>query len=131
MIDYQTFCQIRHLRDEAHLTISQIARQLNLHRQTVSQWEKRPRYEQRQPAAPAVRRASKLDAFKPVIQRLLSTHAYSAAQLLARLQEQGYAGRYSILKAYVRQVRPPRVEAFLSSSAFPAFAMVSQWGTAE
>lgn len=39
MIDYQTFCQIRHLRDEAHLTIAQIARQLNLHRQTVSQWE--------------------------------------------------------------------------------------------
>ncbi len=128
MIDYQTFCQIRHLRDEAHLTIAQIARQLNLHRQTVSQWEKRPRYEQRQPAAAAVRRASKLDAFKPEIQRLLAMHAYSAAQLFTRLQEQGYAGRYSILKDYVRQVRPPRVEAFLTLQFAPGQCAQVDWG---
>jgi IS30 family transposase len=83
MIDYQTFCQIRHLRDEAHLNITQIARQLGLHRQTVSQWARRPRYECRQ-SAPARRRASKLDAFKPAIQRLLATHAYSATQLYQR-----------------------------------------------
>ena len=47
MIDYQTFCQIRQLRDEAQLTITQIAGQLGLHRQTVAVWEKRPRYERR------------------------------------------------------------------------------------
>jgi transposase len=129
MIDYQTFCQIRHLRDEAHLTIAQIARQLNLHRQTVSQWEKRPRYEPRQPAAPARRRASKLEAFKPQIQRWLASYAYSATQLFSRLQEQGYAGRYSILKDYVRQVRPPRVEAFLTLQFAPGQCAQVDWGS--
>jgi len=56
MIDYQTFCQIRQLRDEAHLSVTQIAAQLGLHWQTVSKWEKRPRYERRQ-SAPARRRS--------------------------------------------------------------------------
>ena len=83
MIDYQTFCQIRHLCDEEHLTITQIAAQLGLHWQTVSLWEKRPRYECRQ-SVPEQRRGSKLDEFKPAIQRLLATHAYSAAQLFTR-----------------------------------------------
>ena len=70
MIDYQAYCQIRHLRDEAHLTITQIARQLGLHWQTVRKWEQRPRFLRRQ-AGPAPRRASKLDSFKPAIQRFL------------------------------------------------------------
>ena len=108
MIDYQTFCQIRQLRDEAQLTITQIADQLGLHWQTASTWAKRARYERRK-SVPARRRVSKLDAFKPAIQRLLATHAYSAAQLFARLREQGYTGCYTILKTYVRSVRPPRV----------------------
>ena len=34
MIDYPTYGQLRHLRDQAHLTIAQIARQLGLHWQT-------------------------------------------------------------------------------------------------
>ena len=88
MIDYQTFCQIRQLRDEAKLTIAQIAAQLGLHWKTVAAWEKRPRYARRQ-AVPARRRVSKLEPFKPTIQRLLVTHPYSAAQLFTRLQAQG------------------------------------------
>jgi len=128
MIDYQTFCQIRHLRDEQHLRITQIARQLGLHWQTVDQWEKRPRYERRQSTL-AQRRASKLDAFKPAIQRLLAMHAYSAAQLFTRLQEQGYDGRYTILKTYVRQVRPPRAEAFLTLHFAPGQCAQVDWGS--
>jgi transposase len=128
MIDYQTFCQIRHLRDEQHLNVTQIAHQLGLHWQTASKWEKRPRYERRQ-SAPARRRASKLDAFKPAIQRLLATHDYSARQLFARLQEQGYAGRYTILKTYVRQVRPPRSAAFLTLHFAPGQCAQVDWGS--
>lgn len=128
MIDYQTFCQLRHLRDEQQLTITQIARQLGLHWQTVASWEKRPRYERRQ-SAPATRRASKLDAFKPAIQRLLATHAYSAAQLFTRLAEQGYTGRYSILKTYLRSVRPPRAEAFLTLHFAPGQCAQVDWGS--
>ena len=128
MIDYQTFCQIRQLRDTEHLNITQIAQQLGLHRQTVSRWEKRPRYECRS-AAPATRRPSKLDAFKPVIQRLLATHAYSAAQLFTRLAAEGYTGRYSILKTYVRSVRPPRAAAFLTLHFAPGQCAQVDWGS--
>jgi transposase len=128
MIDYQTFCQIRQLRDEAQLTITQIADQLGLHWQTASTWAKRPRYERRKAAA-ARRRASKLDAFKPAIQRLLTTHAYSAAQLFTRLREQGYDGRYTILKTYVRQVRPPRAAAFLTLHFAPGQCAQVDWGS--
>ena len=128
MIDYQTFCQLRHLRDEEQLTITQIARQLGLHWQTVATWEKRARYERRQ-SAPATRRASKLDAFKPAIQRLLATHAYSVAQLFTRLAGQGYTGRYSILKTYVRSVRPPRAEAFLTLHFASGQCAQVDWGS--
>ncbi len=128
MIDYQTFCQIRQLRDEAHLTITQIAHQLGLHWQTASKWEKRPRYERRKSAA-ARRRVSKLEAFKPAIQRLLTTHAYSVTQLLARLREQGYDGRYTILRNYVRQVRPPRAAAFLTLHFAPGQCAQVDWGS--
>jgi len=128
MIAYDIFCQIRQLRDTGHLTITQIAAQLGLHWQTVAKWEKRPRY-LRRPPGPAPRRASKLDAFKPAIQRFLATHAYSAAQLFTRLQEQGYTGRYTILKAYVRQVRPPRAEAFLTLHFAPGQCAQVDWGS--
>lgn len=39
MIDYQTSCEIRKLRDETQLTLTQIAGQLGLHRQTVAAWK--------------------------------------------------------------------------------------------
>lgn len=129
MMDYPTYCQLRQLRDEAGLTVAQIARELGLHRQTAAKWAKRARYERRS-AAPATRRESKLDAFKPAVQRLLAAHPYSAAQLFARLREQGYDGRYTILKTYVRQIRPPRTEAFLTLRFAPGQCAQVDWGSA-
>lgn len=129
MIDYQTYCQLRHLRDEAGLTISQIARQLGLHRQTVAKWDKRSRYDARS-SAPASRRTSKLDAFKPALQRLLVAHPYSATQLFERLRAQGYQGRYTILKTYLRQIRPPRAAAFLTLHFAPGQCAQVDWGSA-
>lgn len=128
MIDYHTFCQIRQLRDTEHLTITQIAHQLDLHWQTVAHWEKCPRYERRTVAA-ATRRVSKLEAFKPTIQRLLAAHAYSAAQLFTRVAAEGYTGRYSILKTYVRSIRPPGKAAFLTLHFAPGQCAQVDWGS--
>lgn len=128
MIDYQLFCQIRHLRDEQHLSLAQIARQLGLHWQTVALWEKRPRYERRS-ASPQTRRTSKLELFKPAIQQLLATHAFSVVQLLTRLRGQGYTGGASILRTYVRSVRPPRHEAFLTLHFAPGQCAQVDWGS--
>lgn len=128
MIDYHAFQQIRHLRDQDGLTIAQIARQLGLHWQTVSKWEKCPRYERR--AAPvATQRAGKLDAFKGTIVRLLETHPYTTAQLLTRLRAEGYGGGYSILKDFVRSVRPKNAPAFLTLHFTPGQCAQVDWGS--
>ena len=73
MIDYPIFCRLPQLHDQDRLSIAQIAAELNLHPQTVSQWIGRPSYEQRR--APKSR-SSKLDLFKGSISRLLGRSAY-------------------------------------------------------
>jgi len=128
MIDFHSFQQIRRLRDYDRLTITQIAGELGLHWQTVSKWEKRTRYERRQPAAPLAR-PGKLDAFKGAIVRSLERHPYSAAQLLTRLKEQGYTGGYAILKRFVRTVRPKPAEAFLTLTFLPGQCAQVDWGS--
>lgn len=127
MIDYQCYCQIRHLREQDRLSITQIAAALSLERATVRKWLGRAKYERRRSPLP---RGSKLDPVKGVIVRLLNTYPYSAVQLFQRLKEQGYAGGYSILKAYVRAVRPPRSPAYLTLHFAPGQCAQVDWGSA-
>ena len=110
MIDYPTFHQLRHLRDDEHLSVSQIATALQLDERTVSKWIDVEKYQPRKTG----KRQSKLDPFKSTIVRLLAQHPYTAQQLLQRLKEGGYAGGYSILKAFVQHVRPASAPAFLT-----------------
>jgi transposase len=131
VIDYHTYHQIRYLREEEHLSLTQIAAQLHLHRLTVSKWAKRDKY-QRRAAEPESRRPGKLDAFKSTIARLLGIYAYTAQQIYQKLQGQGYTGRYTILKEYIRRVRPPQAEAFLHLSFAPgqcAQVDFGEWGS--
>lgn len=72
---------------------------------------------------------SKLEAFKPAIQRLLASHPYTAAQLFTRLAADGYTGRYSILKTYVRSVRPPQTPTFLTLHFAPGQCAQVDWGS--
>ena len=69
---------------------------------TVASWLTQERFRPRQPR----HRASKLDPFKAQIVRMLDTYPYSAAQVFQRLREQGFAGGYSLVKAYVRPSDP-------------------------
>ena len=126
MIDYQTFQQIRQMRDQEHLSAAQIAEALHLDERTVSKWIERPTYQLRARA----KRPSKLDPFKGMVVRLLATFAFSAQQLLQRLRESGYNGGYSILKDYVRTVRPPRQPAFLTLQFAPGQCAQVDWGSA-
>lgn len=125
MIDYQTFQQIRQLHDQEHLSARQMAASLNLDLRTVDKWIERPNYEPR--AHP--RRPSKLDPFKGTVTRLLATHDFTAQQLLQRLRASGYTGGYSILKDYVRTVRPPRQPAFLTLQFAPGQCAQVDWGS--
>ena len=124
MIDYETYCRIRDCRDRQHLTISQTARALGLHRRTVAKWLATAQY-RRRPSPP---RASRLDPFKAQVVRLLETHPYSAQQIFQRLREAGFAGGLTIVRDYVRKVRPPRREAFLKLSFAPGECAQVDWG---
>jgi Transposase and inactivated derivatives len=125
MIDYHRFCQIKDLHTRQGLNASQIAKELALDPRTVSYWlaqdHFRPRKLRPYP--------SKLDPFKAQIVRLLERYPYSAAQVFQRLREQGFTGGYSLVKAYVRTVRPRRQPAFLTLAFAPGECAQVDWGS--
>ena len=125
MIDYALFSKIRHLNQHDGLTAQQIARELAMDVRTVKKWLDQTRFRPRQSSP----RASKLDPFKSDIVRLLQAHPYTAIQLLQRLREQGFKGGYSIVKEYVRKVRPPKTRAFLTLSFAPGECAQVDWGS--
>ncbi len=124
MIDYETFCKIRDHHERQGLSVGQIARALGMDRRTVAKWVSTAQYRPRASTA----RASQLDPYKHQVVRLLETHPYSAQQILQRLREDGFSGGYTIVKDYVRRVRPPRREAFLKLSFAPGECAQLDWG---
>ena len=124
MIDYETFSKIHDCHDRQGLTIAQTARALGLHPQTVSAWLARPRFEPRRSPP----RGSVLDPFKPRITRLLDTHPYSAQQIFQRLREEGYCGGMTILRDYVRRIRPPQRPVYLKLHFAPGECAQVDWG---
>jgi transposase len=52
------------------------------------------------------RRASKLEAFKPVIKKLVCEDGLTAVLVLKEVRALGYTGGYSILKVHVSLIRP-------------------------
>ena len=124
MIDYETYCRIKDALGRQRLNHTQAAQALGLHRQTVAAWGRRAQYRARvQP-----RRASKLDPFKKQIVAWLEAHRYSAMQIVQRLRDTGYDGGVTIVRDFVRQVRPPAREAFLTLSFSPGEAAQVDWG---
>lgn len=124
MIDYEIYCKIKDCHERQQLTVAQTARALGLHAQTVAKWVKCAQYRARQP----VPRSSRLDPFKARIIRLLETHPYSAQQIYQRLREEGFDGGFTIVKDYVRKVRPVRREAFLKLSFAAGECAQIDWG---
>ena len=125
MIDYPTFLQIKHLQQDQHLKCSQIATELTLDERTVAKWLSENQYRQRK----SVQRSSKLDPFKGDIVRMLETHPYTAAQLLQRIREDGFDGGYTIVKEYVREIRPKPKKAYLVLSFAPGECAQVDWGS--
>jgi transposase len=63
------------------------------------------------PAAPAVKmRTSKLDPYKPKISVLVNEKKLTAVLVLDEIRVLGYTGGYSILKDYIRTLRPQRMK---------------------
>jgi transposase len=125
VIDYETFAKIHDCRDRQGLTIAQTARALGLHPQTVATWSGRARFEPRRSRP----RGSILDPFKTRITRLLDTHPYSAQQIFQRLREEGYGGGMTILRDYVRRIRPPKRPVYLKLHFASGECAQVDWGS--
>lgn len=124
MIDYETFMKIKICHEQKGLTCPQIARELGIDTRTVDKWINQKGYCPRKLS----RYSSKLDPFKDYIIRLLSTHPYSAIQIFQRLREENFDGGYTIVKEYVRKIRPRRTEPFLKLSFAPGECAQVDWG---
>ena len=125
MIDYETYTKIKLYKDQHGLKCSQIAWQLNLDYRTVEKWMHKKQYQQRK----SPRRVSKLDRFKEQIQRMLEIHPYTAVQIFQKIREDGFDGGYTIVKEYVRKIRPPKIKAFLKLSFAPGECAQVDWGS--
>ena len=77
----------------------------------------------------ATPRSSKLDPFKEQIVTMLERYRYSTMQIFDRIKQDGYAGGYSIVNAYVRKVRPPRRPAYLTLQFAPGECAQVDWGS--
>lgn len=126
MIGYERYCQMKQAA-AAGRTAPQIALEMNLHVQTVRQWLARERYERSFGAQRA--RQSKLDPYKGALVRWIDGHPFTAMQLWHKLREQGYAGGYSIVKDYLRRIRPNRTEPFLTLKFAPGQCAQVDWGS--
>jgi transposase len=124
MIDFELFTRIKNYHEQRGLGPAQIARELNLDPRTVAKWLDTTRFRQRN----STPRSSKLDSFKDSIIRMLETHPYTAVQILQRIREDGYDGAYTILKDYVRKVRPRRSPVFLKLAFAPGDCAQVDWG---
>jgi transposase len=97
---------------ERGLSKAAVARELGVSRRTVYHWIATGQLEReldeapvRYAARPPVER--KIDPFRGVIEaRLAEFPRLTATRLLAEIQAAGYAGGYTQVKAFVRQVRP-------------------------
>jgi len=124
MINYDTFCHIRHLHEHDGLNPAQIARALSLDARTVSHWLTQTHFHARR----CEPRPSKLDPYKRTIRQLLENHPYSAVQVVQRLREDGYEGGLTIVKDYLATVRPRRTPAFLTLAFAPGECAQVDWG---
>ncbi len=121
--------QILELRFSQGLSARLIADQLHVNRKSVARVIRRRSVVTSR--SPAPRRASLLDPYAPRIEHLLSAApARSAVNLLQHLRDAGYPGGITILREYLRRIRPepkPK-EAFFELSFAPGEAAQVDWG---
>jgi len=125
MIDYETFMKIKSYHEKDGLNCNQIAAITGLSFKTVDKWLNEKRYRMRKSSDTS----SKLDPFKNQILQMLEKHPYTAAQILLRIKESGFDGGYTIVKDYVRKVRPPKTRAFLKLSFAPGECAQVDWAS--
>jgi len=125
MIDYETYMKIKSYHEKDGLNCNQIAAIMGLTFKTVNKWLNEKRYHMRKSTC----RSSKLDPFKNQILQMLEKYPYSAAQIFLRIKDNGFDGGSTIVKDYVRKIRPPKTKAYLKLSFSPGECAQVDWGS--
>lgn len=116
---------IRYMHNTMGKSISAIARELGIARQTV-----RRALSNGTKKAPA-KRPSKLDPFKEEIQRLLEANPnLTNVLILEKIRQSGYQGGKSILGDYLQQLRPKVSPSFLHIETMPGKQAQVDWAYA-
>jgi transposase len=102
-----------------------IAAELGLHPKTISRALKRGAA----PVRDRTPRPTKLDPFKPTIDRLLSESVWNAVVILREIEAQGYDGSITILRDYITPKRALRSSrATVRFETNPGVQLQSDWG---
>lgn len=124
----ELWATIRRMRTVDKQSISAISRQLRVHRDTVrralASEVSPPANEARGPQA-----AQKLEQYLPYIGARLKEYSdLTASKILLEIRKQGYRGGYTILKEYVRELRPePASGAYLRLETRPGEYAQVDW----
>jgi transposase len=125
MVDKRTIFEMHRLADQG-LSVRSIARTLHLARKTVAKYLRDPN-----PPRQRVQRTRQLDPFQDEIARLLAIDPkVSAVVLRQRIAEQGFDGGITIVRDYLRRVRPaahPK-PAFVRFESPPGHQCQIDWG---
>jgi len=125
-VKIETWASIRHLFHIEKLSKKAIARRLGLDPKTVRRALKQETFS---PASPHPR-TSKLDAYKEKIGTLRKQYAnLNAVRIQEEIRKMGYPGGITILRDYLRTLRPS-VKTFLSIQTPPAEEAQVDWAYA-
>src|SRR5271167_1609033 len=121
------WAEIRRLSEIEKLSGWAIARRLHCSRHTVAAALKLPQ----PPASTAARRASVLDPYREQINNLLAKYPeLSAVRIREEIARgpQSYTGSATVLRRYLRKIRPVRGRVYQEVHYQPAQAMQVDWG---
>jgi len=125
MITYETYARIKNLHEQKGLNAAQIATELVLDVRTVKRTIAAKQFQSRKSA----NRPSILDPFKDTVVRMMESYKYTAQQVYQKLSEEGFAGGYTVVKEFVRKIRPKRKNAFLTLAFAPGECAQVDWGS--
>ena len=101
MITFQTYNEIRLLRNQKCLSCDEIALRLHLDIRTITKWAGMDRYQPRKATKPS----SILGPYKLAIRRDMELGEHTSTEIFNRLKQMGYTGGYTVIKNYIRSLR--------------------------
>jgi transposase len=124
MLNKEGFAMIKALKQRG-VYLKDIAADLGVHPKTVSRALKRGSAPERQREP----QGSKLDPYKPQVDRLLAAGVWNAVVVWREIQAKGYTGKLTILREYIepkRSLRPSKATVRFETA--PGVQLQTDWG---